>query len=110
MNCLQYINDTKIEDFVKTHCYPHATVSIVADSKNRNYINVFINSNSTLHFTNFDCVDMSNNKDFSQLWRKFVVFELDACPQPEEGPYLGDQYLQELHDHLEQNTIIGPTL
>lgn len=110
MNCLQHIDNKKIENFVKMRCCPHATLTIVADSEQRNYVNVFTNTSITLHITNFDCIDLNSHKDYSQLWRKFVVFELDGCPQPEEGPYLGDQYIQELHDHLEQNTIVGPTL
>lgn len=111
MNYLKYISDKKIDSFIKSVCCPHAKTIIVADSEERNYINVFTNLlDKTLHITNFECINLDTHKDYSALWRRFVIFELDNIKEKIDGQYVGDKYIDEMHDRLEANTIVGPTI
>jgi len=59
--------------------------------------------NSTFHITDFECIDIKNSQIHSKLFRKFMIEELDKIN-------LGDNYIDGLHDYLEQDTVYGPIL
>ncbi|MFQ6724579.1 MAG: hypothetical protein ACLRFE_04545 [Clostridia bacterium] len=103
---LKYIDNKSIDRFVKSIGCPYSRNIIVADSEERNYVNVFTNMlDTTLHITDYECINMLSGKIYSKEWRKFVINTLDKI---EQG--LGDQYIDGLHGYLEQDTIVGPIL
>ena len=111
MNYLKYFDDQTIATFIKKHCCPNSNVIIVPDSDERNYVKVFTNlMNASFVISDFDCVNTITNKDFSQYWRKFAILKLDTCGKNKSGVGLGDAYIQDLHDHLEQQRMAGPIL
>lgn len=98
---LKYIDNKAIDRFVKKLCCPQSRNIIVQDSEERNYINVYTNLlNTTLHITDYECINIDSGTIYSKQWRKFVIVELDRQKQ-----CLGDKYIDGLHDYLEQDTI-----
>ncbi len=105
-NYLSHINDNKIETFINTLDRPATSVIVMQDSPARNYVDVFTNLlTGTYHITDFECTNIKTNKVYSREWRKFMIAELDLVDTK-----LADQYIDNLHDYLEQDTIYGPML
>ena len=103
---LKYINNEAIDHFVKSIGCPYSRNIIIQDCEQRNYINVFTNMlDTTLHITDYECININTGKIYSKQWRRFAIQELD---KQEKG--LGDQYIDGLHEYLEQDTIIGSIL
>ena len=72
-----------------------------------NYLIVtFEYSASILHITDFECLDVTTGKMCSSSWRQFVIKQLDKLDPSKK---LSDNYINNLHDFLEQDTIYGPT-
>jgi len=106
MGYLKYIPDTLIDGFIKTICCPCACNIIIPNSDERNYVNVFTNLlDTTLHITDFECINMDKNIDYSKQWRRFVILNLDKINRG-----LSDEYINDLHSHLEQDDIYGPVV
>lgn len=71
-----------------------------------NYLIVaFEYSASILHITDFECLDVTTGKMYSSSWRQFVIKQLDKLDPSKK---LSDEYIDNLHDFLEQDTIYGP--
>lgn len=103
---LKYINNDQIDTFVKNIFCPNARNIIVDDGEERNFVKVYNNLlSTTLHITDFECVNIATGRIYSKIWRKYMVEELDTIDK-----HLGDRYIDSLHDHLEQDTICGPIL
>ena len=103
---LNYINNTQINNFVKQIKCANIRTIMVEDSESRNYVNVFTTAlATTLHFTDFECINIETGEIYSKAWRKFVVSELDKVDKS-----LADDYINTLHEFLEQDTIYGAIL
>ena len=96
---LKYISNKQIDRFIKSICCPHARAIIISDSEKRNYINVFTNLlDTTLHFTDYECINIDKGSIYTPQWRKFVIAELDKI-----DTRLSDRYIDSLHAHLSQD-------
>ncbi|MBQ8522756.1 MAG: hypothetical protein IJ458_03740 [Clostridia bacterium] len=103
---LKYIDNQSIDRFIKSIGCPYSRNIIIADSEQRNYINVFTNMlDTTFHITDYECINVNSGKIYSRQWRKFIIAELDKQQQG-----LGDKYIDGLHDYLEQDSIYGAIL
>ena len=60
-------------------------------------------SNIVFHISDFDCVDVTNNISYIKQWGSFMIKEMNNL-----GKELGNRYVNDLHDSLEQGTIVGP--
>ena len=100
---LQYIDNKSIDRFVKTVFSPNARIIFVEDCDKRNYVNVFTNLlDTTLHFNDFECINLDVDKQYHELWRKFMVKQLDAIDPTKR---LGNQYFYDLQSHVEKCDI-----
>ena len=63
-------------------------------------------SSSILHITDFECLDVTTGNMYSSSWRKFVIKQLDKLDPSKK---LSNNYIDGLHDFLEQDTIYGAT-
>ena len=103
---LNYINNTQINNFVKQIKCANIRSIMVEDSESRNYVNVFTTAlSTTLHFTDFECINIETGEIHSKDWRKFIIAELDKIDEN-----LTDKYIDGLHEFLEQDTVYGPIL
>lgn len=100
---LRYINNNAINKFVHAVFCPSARIIIVEDSDKRNYVNVYTNLlDTTLHLNDFECINLDIDKQYHELWRKFMVKQLDAIDPTKR---LGNQYFRDLQDHIEKCDI-----
>ncbi len=101
---LKHIDNFQIDKFIKNITCSNCRNVIVADSDERQYIDVFSNMLSSIyHITDYECIETNTGKIYSKEWRKFMIAELDKVK-------LGDNYIDGLHDYLEADTICGPIL
>ena len=62
-------------------------------------------SHSTFHITDWECIDIKSGKIYSKQFRRFMISTLDKIEVANKN--LGDEYINSLHDFLEQDTICG---
>lgn len=99
---LKYISNSAIDKFVKSHFCPNAR-TIMVDDDERTYVNVFTTLlDTTLHINDFECINMDIDKDYHEIWRKFMVKQLDTIDPTKR---LGTRYCRDLQDHLEHCDI-----
>lgn len=95
---LQYIDKAKIGKFIKSLDKKINAYHIVSHN---NFAEVFTDClEGPFHISDFECINTETGAVHSQQWRKFMIEELDKCN-------LGDEYIDILHDYLEQDTIYG---
>ena len=103
----KYISNEQINEFIKS-IICHNTNTIILRDEDNKFINVFTNSLiGTFNFTDFECVNIETAKIYSNKWRRFMIEELDKFDPSQK---LSNQYIDALHDFLEQDTIVGAIL
>ena len=104
---LKYISNQHFDEFIKSLICSN-TNTIIVRAEDNQFVNIFTNSIiGTFHITNFDCVNVETGKIYSNVWRKFMIQELDKF-NPSQT--LSNQYIDGLHELLEEDTIYGPAL
>lgn len=76
------------------------------DRNHSNYTTLFVKaelSNVVFRIGDFECVDVTNNVDHIKQWGPFMINQMNNF-----GKELGNRYVNDLHDSLEQGTIVGP--
>jgi len=81
-------------------------VPCISSNNDNSIIVNFAFSNSVLHISDFECIDITTGKIYSRQWRQFMIKHLDKIDSEKT---LSNQYIDSLHDYLEQDTIYGPT-
>ena len=104
---LRFISNSAIDNFVKSVLCPNA-ITIMVDDDERTYVNVFTTLlDTTLHINDFECINIDGkNKDYNNIWRKFMLKQLDIIDPSKK---LGDRYLSDLHNHLNNCPICNNT-
>lgn len=104
---LQYIKDAQIARFLNSLDNNITNPTIKHDVADDTVIAFSNQSHSTFHISDFECIDIKSGKIYSKQFRKFMIEALDNL---ESNKNLGDNYIDSLHDNLEQDTICGPIL
>lgn len=73
-------------------------------SQDSSMINILTNKGHTLSFTDFECVNINTGIIYSKQYCNFIINELDKIDKA-----YSNQFIDAWHDHLEQDTIYGPT-
>lgn len=92
---LQYINNKEIERFAK-RLNKNITKVIIVPNNDRTAMYVFTDLlDVTLYITDFECINTETSANYSRLWRKFMLEQLDK-------KLLGDQYIDYWHSCHQQ--------
>ncbi len=102
---LQYIPHMGIVEFIN-QINGNDTSSIARNLSNDDIMIVKSKHNNIVfHISDFDCVDVTNGVSYLKEWCPLMIKELDKIDKR-----LGIRYVNDLHDYLEQGTIVGPAL
>lgn len=103
---LKYLTDEQIEFFINTVLESNVkTVAIITRSSDGESIKAYTGLLHTFNIGDFECKDVITNKDYIKQWYPFMIKQLDKIDKQ-----LGNRYINDLHDYLDKNTIVGPAL
>ena len=98
---LKFISDKQIKKFLNSIDSRVIDATIRPEDAERESLIVLSNlANATFYITDYECIDIKSGKIYSKPFRKFMIEALDKRS-------LGDEYINNLHDFLEKDTICG---
>lgn len=101
---LKHLPIRKVFEFLSQIKEPDAPSIINYDNSKDDIVVKLELINITFHISDFDCVDTTNNVSYFKQWYTFMINTLNKIDKK-----LANNYINDFHDHLEQDTIYGPT-
>ena len=103
---LKYLTDEQTETFINTVIESSVTiVATIKRSSDGEKLKAHTDLSPIFNITDFECKDVTSNKDYHKQWYPFVIHPLDKIDTK-----LANRYVNDLHDYLEQGTIVDPAL
>lgn len=106
---LKYVTNEQFERFINSinkSSIPAQCIIMPCDNTKK-FVDVFTNLlNTQFRISDFECINVLNGAIYSKQWRQFMIKHLDKIDSKKT---LSNQYIDSLHDYLEQDTIYGPT-
>ena len=101
---IAYIEDKQVEEFINTVAKSDVEINtMIVRSIDGKSMNAYTDFPSTFNISDFKCIDIMQKQNYSKQWRTFMIKQLDKIDRR-----LADRYINDMHDHLEQGTIVGP--